>query len=114
MTRKPDRFVCLGIVAAALLLSSAPASADFPTVVRSILDRQTDGPLSEMEPDRRSKMTDCVIQTLGALPSGLQKRVVDAGDIDAQEDEFGKVVDENHAKWRQTIAKTCGHIATEG
>ena len=115
MTSKTDRFACLGVVAAALLLSAGPASAaDFPTVVRSILDRQTDGPLSEMEPDRRLKMTDCVIQTLGGLPSGLQSRVVDAGDIDAQEDEFGKVVDENHAKWRQTIAKTCGHIATEG
>ena len=58
-------------------------------------------------------MTDCVIQTLGALPSGLQKRIVDAGGFDEQEHEFGQVVDENHAKWRQTIAKACGHIATE-
>jgi hypothetical protein len=113
VANKSNRFAFSGIVAAALLFSPGPASsADFPTVVRSILDRQTDGPLSEMEPDRRTKMTACVVDTLGDLPSGLQRKIVDAGDIEAQEHAFGQVVDADHAKWRQTIAKTCGHIAT--
>jgi hypothetical protein len=101
-------------LALAPLFFGAPAHAqDFPTVVRAILDSQTDGPLAEMEADRRGRMTDCVIQTLGALPSGLQRKIVEAGDLNAQEHEFGRVVDENHAKWRQTIAKKCAHIATE-
>jgi hypothetical protein len=113
VTSKTHRLACLGAVAATLLLSSGPASAaDFPTVVRNILNHQSDGPLAEMEPDRRAEMTSCVIDTLGALPSGLKRRIVEAGSLEDQEHEFGRVVDDNHAKWRQTIARTCGHIAT--
>jgi hypothetical protein len=97
-----------------MLIATPAFASDFPTVVRAILDRQTDGPLAEMEPDQRSKMTGCVIDTLSALPSGLQKKVVEAGDIEAQEDAFGEVVDADHAKWRQTITKACGEIATAG
>jgi hypothetical protein len=99
----------------AMLLPAAPAlAADFPTVIKNILDHQSDGPLTEMEPDKRAKMTDCVIQTLSALPSGLQRKIVDAGGLEEQEHAFGQVVDADHAKWRQTIAKECGHIATDG
>ena len=98
----------------ASLLSAAPAvAADFSTVVRAILDHQTDGPLTEMDADKRGKMTDCVIETLAALPSGLQQKIVEGKDIEEQEHLFGQVVDENHAKWRQTIAQKCGHIATD-
>ncbi len=91
-----------------------PASADdFPTVVRSILNHQTDGPLAQMEPDRRSRMTSCVVEALGALPSGLKRKIVEAGDFDAQEHAFGQVVDADHAKWRKNIAAACADIATE-
>jgi hypothetical protein len=90
------------------------AAADFPNVVRAILDRQTDGPLAKMDADRRARMTDCVIETLAALPSGLQRKIVEGKDIEEQEHLFGQVVDENHAKWRQNIAKACGQIATDG
>ena len=98
------------------LLCAGPAVAqqgDFPTVVRAILDRQSDGPLAEMDADKRARMTDCVVETLGALPSGLKDKILAGKDIDEQEHLFGVVVDQDHAKWRQTIAKSCGQIATE-
>ena len=82
-------------------------------MVRAILDHQADGPLAEMDADKRAKMTDCVVETLAALPSGLKKKIVEGKDLEEQEHRFGQVVDENHAKWRQTIAQKCGHIATE-
>ena len=100
------------LVAASLLIATPALANDFPTVVRAILDHQTDGPLTEMDKDKRAKMTDCVIDTLGALPSGLQKKIVDAGALEDQEHAFGEVVDADHAKWRQTISKACGEIAT--
>jgi hypothetical protein len=101
------------VVLASLLLAVPAAAADFPTVVRAILDHQSDGPLTEMDADKRARMTDCVVETLAALPSGLQKKIVEGKDLEEQEHLFGQVVDENHAKWRQTIAQKCGHIATE-
>jgi hypothetical protein len=101
------------LLVAAMLSATPAAAADFSTVVRAILDHQTDGPLTEMDADKRGKMTDCVIETLSALPSGLQRKIADGKDLEEQEHLFGQVVDENHAKWRQTIAKQCGHIATE-
>jgi len=101
------------LLIASLLLAAPAAAADFSTVVRAILDHQADGPLTEMDADTRGKMTDCVIETLSALPSGLQRKITDGKDLEEQEHLFGQVVDENHAKWRQTIAKQCGHIATE-
>jgi hypothetical protein len=97
-----------------MLIATPAFATEFPTVVRAILDNQTDGPLTEMDADTRSKMTGCVIDTLSALPSGLQKKIVEAGDLNAQEHAFGEVVDADHAKWRQTITKACGEIATAG
>jgi len=97
----------------AALLSAAPAAAaDFPTVVRAILDHQSDGPLAEMDSERRGRMTDCVIDTLAALPSGLKRQIVEGKDLEEQEHSFGRVVDADRAKWRQNIARACGHIAT--
>ena len=37
------------VVLATLLIAPPAVAADFPTVVRSILDHQTDGPLAEMD-----------------------------------------------------------------
>jgi len=113
----PKSRYSLGIsgAAIALALSAGPAAAatDFASVVRAILDHQTDGPLTEMKPNQRARMTDCVIDTLSALPSGAKRKIVSGRNIEEQEHLFGQVVDENHAKWRQTIAKACGQIATE-
>ena len=99
------------VFACSFLLGVPAMAADFPTVVRSILDHQTDGPLTEMEADKRAEMTDCVVQTLSAVPEGLQRKIVEGEGLEEQEHLFGQVVDADHAKWRQTIAKECGHIA---
>ncbi len=102
-------------MAAGLLLSAAPAAAakDFNSVVRSILESRTDGPLAEMDASHRTRMTACVVETMGALPDGQKRKIVGGKNLGEQAHLFGQVVDENHAKWRQTIAKACGQIATE-
>ncbi len=98
-------------VLTAFLIAQSAVAANFPTVVRSILDHQTDGPLTEMDSNKRAEMTDCVIQTLSALPEGLQRKIVEGKDLEEQEHLFGEVVDADHANWRQTIAEQCGDIA---
>jgi hypothetical protein len=100
------------VLLGSLLLATPAVAADFSAVVRAILDHQTEGPLTEMDAAKRAEMTDCVIETLSALPDGLQRKIVEGKDLDEQEHLFGQVVDADHAKWRQTIAKQCGHIAS--
>lgn len=102
-----------GVVLASLLFAGPAFAADFSSVVRAILNHQTDGPLAEMDGDRRAKMTDCVVETLAALPQGLKRQILEGENIEDQEHRFGRVVDADHAKWRQTIARQCGHIAVE-
>ena len=99
------------VLLGSLLIAKPAAAADFPTVVRAILDHQTDGPLTEMDADKRAEMTDCVVQTLAAVPEGLQRKIVEGKDVEEQEHLFGQMMDADHAKWRQTAAKECGHIA---
>ena len=94
-------------------LATAASADDFPKIVRTILDRQTDGPLAQMDSKRRSRMTDCVVDTLGDLPPGSKRKIVEAGNLEAQEHAFGQVVDEEHARWRKNIARACGQIATD-
>jgi hypothetical protein len=101
------------LVGLSLFLAAPAFAADFSTVVRAILNHQTDGPLAEMERDMRSRMTDCVVETLAALPSGLKRKITEGATLEDQEHAFGQVVDADHAKWRQTIARECGHIAVD-
>lgn len=109
----PKRFQRQILVLASILLAAPAAAADFPTVVRAILDHQSEGPLTEMDGATRKKMTDCVVTTLDALPSGLKRKITEGRTLEDQEHAFGQVVDAEHAKWRQTIAKQCGHIAVD-
>ena len=110
-----DRIAFLSLATAALLLPAGPslAATNFNSVVQAILDSRTDGPLAEMDADHRSRMTACVIDTLQALPSGQKRKIVEGKTLSEQAHIFGQVVDENHAKWRQTIARSCSQIATE-
>jgi hypothetical protein len=110
-----NRTICLSLAVGALLLLAAPACAatSFNSVVKAILDSRTDGPLAEMDAEKRGRMTTCVIQALQPLPSGYKKRIMEGKNLAEQAHIFGQVVDENHAKWRQTIAKACSEIATE-
>jgi hypothetical protein len=109
------RITCLSLTAGALLAFAppTPAAASFNSVVKAILDSRTDGPLAEMDANKRSKMTACVIEALQPLPSGSKKKIVAGKNLSEQARIFGQVVDENHAKWRQNIAKACSEIATE-
>ncbi len=97
---------------AALLAGAEPAAAaDFPTVVEEILDNQTDGPLARMAPAKRRAMTSCVVAALEPLASGKKRFVLEGSDFEEREHRFGRVVDENHAEWRQKIARACSQIA---
>jgi hypothetical protein len=114
VNKTSHRIGFFGLITAALLLPVAPVAAagSFNSVVKAILDSRTDGPLAEMDANKRSKMTACVIQALQPLPSGSKKKILAGKNLSEQARIFGQVVDENHAKWRQNIAKACSEIAT--
>jgi hypothetical protein len=99
----------------ALLPGGAPAAAavDFPTVVRQILDGQTDGRIANMGASQKSAMIACVIGALDPLPAGRKRYVVEGADFGQQQHRFGEVVNENHAKWKQAIANACAKIALQ-
>lgn len=98
-------------IAAHFLLAGAAAAADFPSVVRKVLDSQTDGRLASMGAEQRARMTDCVVSTLSGLPGGRKRYVVEGASLDEQEHRFGEVVNEDRAKWKQAIARACSSIA---
>ena len=100
-------------IVASLLLATPAAAASFPSVVRSILDAQTDGRLAKMGRDQRARMTDCVIATLAGLPGGKKRYITEGANLDEQEHRFGEVVQEDRAKWKQKIATACSKIAVE-
>lgn len=113
MNKTSYRIGLLGIATAAFLAPVAPSTAaDFNSVVKAILDSRTDGPLAEMDANKRAKMTTCVIEALQPLPSGSKKKIVEGKNLSEQAHAFGLVVDADHAKWRQNIAKACSEIAT--
>jgi hypothetical protein len=103
------RLIALAAVAAGL---ATPASAtSFPSVVRAVLDSQTDGRLASMDVAQRAEMTDCVIATLAGLPGGKKRYIVEGASLEEQEDRFGEVVQEDRAKWKQKISSACASIA---
>jgi len=104
----------LALAAAITFLPATPTSAagDFNSVVRAVLNHQTSGQLAEMDSARRAKMTDCVIQALQPLPEGFKRKIVEGKTLEEQQHAFGEVVQDNHAKWKQNIAKACSDIAT--
>jgi len=110
----PHRIGFLGVIAAGFLSCAAPAAAagDFNSVVRAVLDNQKSGQLAEMDSATRAKMTDCVIQALQPLPDGFKRKITDGKTLAEQQHAFGEVVQADHAKWKQNIAKACSDIAT--
>jgi len=101
-------------MAAGLLAAAAPATAagNFNSVVRAVLNNQTSGQLAEMDSATRAKMTDCVVQALQPLPDGLKRKIAEGKNLAEQQHAFGEVVQADHAKWKQNIAKACSEIAT--
>jgi hypothetical protein len=109
------RFSTGAVLLASLVIGAAPpASAQsFPTVVRAVLNAQTDGRLASMGASQRAEMTDCVISTLAGLPGGQKKYIAAGASLDEQTDRFGEVVQADRAKWKQKIASVCGKIAMQ-
>jgi hypothetical protein len=98
-------------VVAALLGAPTAGAAEFPAVVRAILNSQTDGRLASMGTSQRARMTDCVVAALSGVPNGRKRFVVEGKDLDEQEHRFGQVVLENQAQWKKAIARACASIA---
>lgn len=107
------RFSVAALFVALAVIASPAGAASFPATVRAILDAQTDGRLAKMSADRRARMTDCVIASLVGLPEGKKRFIVEGASLAEQEDRFGDVVQEDRAKWKQHIAKSCSRIAIE-
>jgi hypothetical protein len=82
------------VLLAALVVGcgSAAMAASFPTVVRAVLDSQTDGRIASLDTGQRAEMTDCVIATLAGLPGGKKRYITEGANLDEQEDRFGEVV----------------------
>jgi len=99
---------------ASMLAAPAAEAASFPSVVRAVLDSQTEGRIAQMGRDQRARMTDCVIGALSGLPNGKKRYIVEGATLDEQQDRFGEVVQEDRAKWKQAIAKACSSIAMGG
>jgi hypothetical protein len=107
------RLSTLAVVLVSLLSATPATAASFPSVVRNVLDSQTDGRLAKMGRDQRARMTDCVIATLAGLPGGKKRYIAEGATLDEQQDRFGEVVQEDRAKWKQKIATACSKIAVE-
>jgi hypothetical protein len=116
VSKQEVRMICGGniakvLVPAAFLLGGEAQAADFPSVVRKILDSQTTGRLASMGMDQRVRMTDCVVSTLSGLPGGKKRFIVEGANLDEQEHRFGEALNEERAKWKQNIARACSSIA---
>lgn len=102
---------------AALGLCQAPsaslADTSFPEVVSEILNGQNEGRISEMGAQQKSQMIDCVNKVLDGLPAGQKRYILEGSDFEDREHRFGKIVQENHAEWKQKIASACAEIAME-
>lgn len=109
----PASYLARAAAVALPLLATPADAASFPSVVRTILDSQTEGRIAQMGRDQRARMTDCVISTLSGLPNGKKRYIVEGASLDEQEDRFGEVVQEDRAKWKQKIATACSKIAVE-
>lgn len=102
-------FLIIGlfVIAAA---SSAAAGSSFPAAVEQILRHQQEGIVSRLPADKKKALISCVNQVLADLPKGKQRFVIEATSFDELQVRFGKVVMENHAEWKQRIARGCAHI----
>ncbi len=102
----------LGIVTMALTGAISPAAAgtSFPAAVEQILKHQQKGLVGKLSDQKKHELIVCVNQVLAELPNGRKRYVIQAANFDELEYRFGKVVMENHAEWKQKIARGCAHI----
>jgi hypothetical protein len=86
-------------------------AASFNSAIQQVLMAQTGGEFAELNANQKTEMVACVQQVLAKVPEGLQRPVTEASNIDEMQDRFGELVLAEQAKWKQRIAKACGHIA---
>jgi hypothetical protein len=102
--------VSLALSTALGAATPASAGSSFPAAVGEILRSQSTGPVSQLPAAKKEALIVCVNQVLAALPNGKKRYVVEAATFDEREDRFGRIVMENHAEWKQRIARGCAHI----
>ena len=104
--------VATGIAAAAPAQTPPPTITEaFAATVTELLNGQTEGRISEMGPERKQAMIDCVNIVLEPLPNGRKRYIVAGETFEEREGRFGEVLFENRAEWVQTIARGCSSIA---
>ena len=99
------------IVSVSLLVAPGAMAASFNSAVEQVLRAQTGGEFAELNDSQKTEMVACVQQVLAKVPDGLKRPVTEASNIDEMQDRFGELVLAEQAKWKQRIAKACGHIA---
>ncbi len=99
------------VVAGGVQLPSSGLAQDFPAVVTEILQKQTEGPISQMGETKKAAVIACVNTVLADLPRGRKRYVLEGADFEEREHRFGRVVDENQAEWKQKIARSCADVA---
>ena len=105
LERSASAFLAAGVLE--VLLVSAAAADEFPTVVTEILTGQMQGAHKEA-------MIDCVNTTLVELPKGRKRFILEGASYQEREQRFGMVLYENRAEWVQKIAGACASIAMSG
>lgn len=106
------RILCAAVAAAAFnVVPTIAVAAEFPAVVAEILHGQKTGRISEMGQEQKRAMIDCVNTVLAKLPNGKKRYVMQGANFEDREHRFGEVVQENHAEWKQKIARGCSSIA---
>ena len=103
----------VAIYAAALCFAQTVswAASDFPTAVSEILNNQTDGPISEMQGDKKQAMIDCVNGVLADLPDLSKNYILKGASYEERESRFGQVVTEHENQWRKKITAGCSEVA---
>lgn len=89
-------------------------SSKFSQVVEDILRHQTDGPISEMEGEKKQAMIDCVNGVLADLSDLNKNYILKGSSYEEREHRFGEVLNRNDQRWRDNITAACAGVAMSG
>jgi hypothetical protein len=107
--------IVLAVAAFGLCQAPSTSSADsFSDVVAEILRSQTTGMISELNDAAKTALIGCVNGVLEGLPNGQKRYILQGDGFSEQESRFGKIVQQNHAEWKQKIAGACASVALAG
>jgi hypothetical protein len=107
--------IAFALAAFGLCQAPSTSSADsFTDLVSEILRSQTTGMISELNDTTKTALISCVNGVLEDLPNGQKRYILQGEDYTDQESRFGKIVQQNHAEWKQKIAGACASVALAG